>query len=1212
MKPTQKKISNKKEDKTKHSKFLNMQKKSLIRGSLDSGSTSRNAETAGLKIGRSCKKEINSTKEIEELHLTDFTSKKSRKTPCAEKPQTARKSEVVNRRRRTKIEMALSYEARSPQLVGHILEDVAYDCSANLERHVRDKSNNMKDAGSFWILDDNLIRSVQKKMGAPEEQDVQSSEQTTKHVKHVPLVSLKSLSMQRAGLCLNKELDVANIGKTIIQVSHAPPAKNKEPSNAPMHLESFRETSGFEQTDNVPALNSSDLGLEKSVQNKESIGSGTVEENTDHNLSLGNEFSTERGNKERHLITEEFSTSISALEDVAGASLSSVQVETQSNELRSGELLSTSHNTLTGTESMLDYSGDIEVSDTEIEDLEDDSDTGHSLLKNKEMMTHPNVTVERISQEHFLFVNDDNFDVIETACTPVIQTDISILNSVSLGRCRNMGTDIINEKDKEVKTPSAQQEMDVPRTHRRKRKLLFTRRKKCKNASPNAAKFLSADSCNSWSFENSITEQVLSGCRLAESGRVADMGISPEVESAASVLAMMSSGGRLFSEFQHGERSWDSGGPRKKYQPTANSQYAAFQQAGAYMCDVCGHWFVDFTSLRQHMGEHERAIKKSSRRKQLRHKQTATKTKVAQTSPSAAPAVSADVKSCDSVIDKHVERDQDLESKVQQSGDNPVTAVTGPVILSVASLSQSEFSQIVEEGHGGTMANASVGSVANSGAVVKLNENPFDRNEIALKDVNLNQKDGTLQTVEVDRFELGGTPSPANARSVLSKDTVLDAVNLNQRLSDKTGSVPQTNVASSQNVVRAHNMVEMSESEKERVRVENAKMIQMDMKGAAFNTELVGQDRRGPSQSGITDIPYGHKDKLNSSCSTSGMHSAHPQSSTFSPIDKHLKDLVEQVVDAMKMSGSVFPSKYPARPKIDAAYTSDVCYICNHKFSNAANARKHILMTHNSYRPHKCEVCGKAFPYPSSLMEHMTSHATDPQKLVCYICGKVFIRQSGLRKHIKEQHESTRPHGCDVCGKRFIYRCLLREHQRSHSEERTFKCTECACVFKQTSNLLMHMKKRHRACECPAGNCTCQPAKAPRPMPAYSCVVCLKTFHVRKQLEVHLDKHDGRIGLTCHICQKEFPNKFVLSKHRMKHQETKTYSCEVCSRDFLSKPALKSHTGTHLGVKPFQCENCGKQYSTKNSLKVRLCSFVYVVFVYISWNTISVEVSYLC
>lgn len=1245
IRPKEKKISSEQEDKAELSKFANMRKKSAIRGLLNSGPASRNAETVGLKTGRSCKKEGKCSKEPEILHSKDFTSKKSRKISLTEKPQAVKKSEiVVKRRRRTKIEMALSYESRSPDLLEHIVEEVGYDCSANLERRIRGKSNNMsgcmKSGGSFWILDDNLIRSAQKKMEALENQTVQPSQQTTSSqqtTKPVPLVGLKCLSIQ--SVCLRKELDVGTMAKTIIQVSHAPPPPpkltvNKEPSRALMQLESLTETPGFGQTDNVPALNNLNIGLEKLVQNKDTGVSGAVVEKIDRNLRPTNELNTERVHKEKQSITEECATNVcDALEDVAGAgaSSSSIQVETQSNEVRSDELIKTAH-TVRGIEDevKLDYSGDVEVSDLEIESNENGLISDHSpplnnhnaeglprfeerngtLYKNKDMITCPKVIVERISHGHFPFGNDNHFDAIQMTRAPVIQTDICILNSVSLGRCHNAGTEIMNDKEKEIKTPSAQQDTDVRRMRRRKRKQLFTRRKKCKDASPNATKlkFPSADRCNSWSFQSSITDQVLSGCRLAESGRVGDMEISPEVESAASVLAMMSAGGRLFSGFQHGERHWGSGEPWPKYPPASNPAWTDFRQAGTYMCEVCGHVFVDLAMLRQHISEHERANQKSARRKQLRRKQTITKIKVTQTSPSAAPTHSATVKSCDSICDgtdKQLQNMQNLESKVQQSGDQPVTDVTQPAICMDGRPSQGDdISQVVEVDHGGEIANANVGSVTNDEAVVKLNEGLFDKKEIASKDVNLNQDDGILQTVEV---ELGGTTPPADARSVISKDVVQDIVNLNGKLSDETGidSTSQTDVAGSQAVVGVQDMAGVSESEKEDIQVGNAKEILMNLKGDVCTSELIGQDRCEPNQSGITDIPHESTKELNDASqrsalvgSTSDMPSTEPLPSSIAARNKRLLELVEQVVGTMKLSGSVFALRSSNGTSVWAA---NVCCICNRKFSSAANARKHIRMQHNSYRPHKCKICGKAFPYPSSLLEHMTSHSTDPRKLICDMCGKVFIRQSGLRKHVKEQHETTRPHACNVCDKRFIYRCLLREHQRSHSDERTFKCTKCECVFKQTSNLMMHVKRRHEnVCECPAGNCVCQP-KAPRPMPPYSCVVCSKMFYVRKSLEIHLDTHDGRKPLSCQICEKEFPNKFVLSKHRMKHQETKTYSCEICNRNFLSKPAVKSHRQTHAGIKPYQCESCGKQYATKNSLKVRcgcLFEFVVVVFVF--------------
>lgn len=69
-----------------------------------------------------------------------------------------------------------------------------------------------------------------------------------------------------------------------------------------------------------------------------------------------------------------------------------------------------------------------------------------------------------------------------------------------------------------------------------------------------------------------------------------------------------------------------------------------------------------------------------------------------------------------------------------------------------------------------------------------------------------------------------------------------------------------------------------------------------------------------------------------------------------------------------------------------------------------------------------------------------------------------------LKNHNQKHHglKRIRNHNCDVCGKSFFTQRTLSGHKLTHSDERTFMCSECGDTFKQQSALYTHGKLVHR------------------------------------------------------------------------------------------------------------------------------------------------------
>ncbi|CAG0892094.1 unnamed protein product [Darwinula stevensoni] len=92
------------------------------------------------------------------------------------------------------------------------------------------------------------------------------------------------------------------------------------------------------------------------------------------------------------------------------------------------------------------------------------------------------------------------------------------------------------------------------------------------------------------------------------------------------------------------------------------------------------------------------------------------------------------------------------------------------------------------------------------------------------------------------------------------------------------------------------------------------------------------------------------------------------------------------------------------------------CDICNMKFSNGANMRRHRVR-HTGVKPYACKICQKRFFRKDHLAEHMTTH-NKKVPFHCPICNKGFQRQIAMRAHFQNEHVGHQDgqKSCGLCG----------------------------------------------------------------------------------------------------------------------------------------------------------------------------------------------------
>lgn len=104
------------------------------------------------------------------------------------------------------------------------------------------------------------------------------------------------------------------------------------------------------------------------------------------------------------------------------------------------------------------------------------------------------------------------------------------------------------------------------------------------------------------------------------------------------------------------------------------------------------------------------------------------------------------------------------------------------------------------------------------------------------------------------------------------------------------------------------------------------------------------------------------------------------------------------------------------------------CDVCNMKFSNGANMRRH-KMRHTGVKPYECRVCQKRFFRKDHLAEHFTTH-TKTLPYHCPICNRGFQRQIAMRAHFQNEHvgQHDMVKSCPLCAYQAASMKSLRVH----------------------------------------------------------------------------------------------------------------------------------------------------------------------------------------
>ncbi|XP_062448919.1 transcriptional repressor CTCF-like [Rhea pennata] len=120
------------------------------------------------------------------------------------------------------------------------------------------------------------------------------------------------------------------------------------------------------------------------------------------------------------------------------------------------------------------------------------------------------------------------------------------------------------------------------------------------------------------------------------------------------------------------------------------------------------------------------------------------------------------------------------------------------------------------------------------------------------------------------------------------------------------------------------------------------------------------------------------------------------------------------------------------------------CSLCSYASRDTYTLKGH-MRTHSGEKPYECYICHARFTQSGTMKMHiLQKHTENVAKFHCPHCDTVRARKRDLGLHLQKQHSYIEQgKKCRYCDAVFHERYALKQHQKSHKNEKRFKCDQC-------------------------------------------------------------------------------------------------------------------------------------------------------------------------
>lgn len=253
---------------------------------------------------------------------------------------------------------------------------------------------------------------------------------------------------------------------------------------------------------------------------------------------------------------------------------------------------------------------------------------------------------------------------------------------------------------------------------------------------------------------------------------------------------------------------------------------------------------------------------------------------------------------------------------------------------------------------------------------------------------------------------------------------------------------------------------------------------------------------------------------------------------------------------------------------------------CVYKFETRAKRDVH-LKCHNV----EPVLIGPGGPTPSSV----AGKEEKKDNFKCYQCGIEFPRWRECSQHLWKQHQvDVNMLKCPVCDVRFEFAVKVFRHLQTHRPVKAFGCSSCSKSFATQSQLSVH-ESLHKK----------QQLQRPKQKPVAAGDGKEGADNKADEDDAEDEDEDatGRDGKQpeklpwyaerkCDICGHMFSTSKILSKHiKTVHHKIKPFICSVCGYKSARKVTLTIHMRQHSGQKPLECKECPFRTADPSALK---------------------------